>query len=88
MITSSIEIDRSPEDVFGSIERPGTPREWQPAIVSARREPAGPTRVGTRNIETRKIPGGPREFVSEIVEHDPPRRIVFQGIGPIRRAAP
>jgi uncharacterized membrane protein len=85
MITSSIEINRKPEDVFAYIDQFERHGEWQNAIISARREPAGPTRVGTRTIEKRRVPGGPREFTSEIVEHDPPRRVVFQGLnGPIR----
>jgi uncharacterized membrane protein len=85
MITSSIEIGRKPEEVFTYIDEFERHKEWQSAIVNARREPAGPTVVGTRIIETRRIPGGPREFVSEIVERIPPRRIVFQGVnGPIR----
>lgn len=85
MITSSIEIGRRPEEVFAYIEELERHKEWQPAIVSSRREPAGPMRVGTRNIETRRLPGGPREFVSEIVEHVPSRKMVFQGLnGPIR----
>ena len=85
MITSSIEIDRKPAEVFAYIDELDRHSEWQPAIVSARKDPPGPTRVGTRNIEMRRLPGGPREFISEIVEHDPPRRIVFQGLnGPAR----
>ncbi len=85
MITSSIEIARKPEEIFAYIDELERHKEWQPAIVSARREPSGPTRVGTHTIEMRRIPGGPREFVSEIVEHVPPRRMVFQGLnGPIR----
>ncbi len=41
--------------------------------------------VGTRNIEMRRVPGGPREIVSEVVEYDPPRRIAARGLnGPIR----
>ena len=63
MITSSIEINRKPEDVFAYVDQLERHGEWQPAIVSARKEPAGPTRVGTRNIETRRVPGGPQEFV-------------------------
>lgn len=85
MITSSVDINRAPAEVFAYIDELDRHGEWQPAIVNARKEPPGPTRVGTRNIETRRIPGGPREFVSEIVEHDPPRRIVAQGLnGPVR----
>jgi uncharacterized protein YndB with AHSA1/START domain len=85
MITASIEIHRRPEDVFDYIAQLDRHSEWQPAIISARKEPAGPTGVGTRNYETRNVPGGPREFVSEIVEYESPRRLVFQGLnGPVR----
>ncbi len=86
MIRASIEINRTPGDVFAYVEQLDRHGEWQTAILSARKEPAGPTRLGTRNIEIRKVPGGPQEFVSEIFEYDPPRRIAARGIsgGPIR----
>jgi uncharacterized membrane protein len=84
-ITSSIEIDRPPDEVFAYVDDLERHIEWQDAIISARKEPSGPTSIGTRNTELRRIPGGPREIVSEIVEHDPPRRIVARGLnGPIR----
>jgi hypothetical protein len=85
LISVSIEIDRSPADVFAYIEELEKHGEWQAAIVSARQEPPGPTRVGTRNIEIRRVPGGPREIVSEVVQYDPPRHISARGLnGPIR----
>jgi uncharacterized protein YndB with AHSA1/START domain len=85
MISNSIEIDRPPEDVFAYIDDLDRHGEWQDAIIKARKEPPSATRVGTRNFETRRVPGGPREFVSEIIEHDPPRRIVAGGLtGPLR----
>lgn len=85
MIRESIEIDCPPSDVFAYVEELDRHGEWQEAIISARKEPAGPTRVGTRNTEVRRIPGGPREFVSEITEYDPPRRISARGLnGPVR----
>lgn len=85
MIRYSIDINRPPADVFAYVDELDRHGEWQDAIVSARKEPPGPTRVGTRNIETRRIPGGAREFVSEVIEHDPPRRIVARGLnGPLR----
>ncbi len=85
MIRYSIEIDRPPSDVFGYVEQLDRHGEWQNAIVSARKDPAGPTRIGTRNVELRRIPGGPREFVSEIVEYAPPHRIAARTLnGPVR----
>lgn len=85
MIRSSIDIDRSPSDVFAYVEELDRHGEWQDAIISARKEPPGPTRLGTHNFEMRRIPGGPREIESEIVEYEPPRRIAARGLnGPVR----
>ena len=85
MIRCMIEIDRAPHEVFAYVEELDRHSEWQDAIVSARKEPPGPTRVGTRSLETRRVPGGPWEFVSEIIEYDPPRRMVARGMnGPLR----
>jgi uncharacterized membrane protein len=84
-IVESIEIDRRPEDVFAYIDDLGLHGEWQEQIVSVRVETSGPTRVGTRAIEKRKLPGGTREITYEITEHDPPRRASFRGVnGPVR----
>lgn len=85
MIRTSIEINRSPADVFAYIEQLEKHGEWQEMIISAHKEPSGRTQIGTRNTEMRRMPGGPREIVSEIIEYDPPRRIAGQGLnGPIR----
>lgn len=85
MIRSSIEINRSPRDVFAYVEELDRHGEWQDAIITARKEPPGPTRLGTHNVEMRRIPGGPREIESEIFEYEPPRRIAARGVnGPVR----
>lgn len=85
MIRSSIEINRSPRDVFAYVEELDRHGEWQDAIITARKEPPGPTRLGTHNFEMRRIPGGPREIESEIFEYEPPRRIAARGVnGPVR----
>ena len=62
-ITGSIEIARAPQDVFDyatDLKRQG---EWQEAIVDIEVETEGPTRVGTKASETRKVPGGTRTHV-------------------------
>ncbi len=85
VITHSVEIDRRPEDVFAyidSLERHG---EWQEAIVKTELQTEGPTRVGTRAVDTRKMGGREQEVPYEVTEHDPPRRVAFRGTaGPIR----
>src|SRR5215831_20661408 len=85
MITNSIEIDRRPEDVFAYLDDLGRHGEWQGQIVDVTVETEGPTRVGSRATDTRRVPGGPRRFTYEVTEHDPPRRSAFRGVnGPVR----
>ena len=45
-IVESIEINRSPEDVFAYVDDLGKHGEWQEQIVSTHVETDGPTRVG------------------------------------------
>ena len=84
-IVESVEIARSPEDVFayvGDLSRHG---EWQAQIVDVQVDTEGTTRVGSRATETRRVPGGERKLTYEITEWDPPRRASFRGQnGPIR----
>ena len=81
MIVEQIKISAKPEDVFAYIEQLDRHGEWQEAVLSAHKEPEGPTRIGTRNTEKRQMPGGPREVTSEIYEYDPPQRIATKSVG-------
>lgn len=85
MITHSIEIDRPAEEVFAYLDQLDRHSEWQASLASAKVETDGPTRVGTRVVERRNVPGGPRDIPYEITEHDPPRKASFRGTaGPVR----
>jgi uncharacterized membrane protein len=85
MIVESIEIARRPEEVFAYVDQLERHGEWQEEIVSSKVETEGPTRVGSRATDTRRMPGGPRDISYEIVEHDPPRKTSFRGLeGPVR----
>src|ERR1700704_2855209 len=79
MIVESIEIARPPEEVFAYLDQLERHGEWQDEIVSSKLETEGPTRVGSRATDTRRMPGGPRDITYEIVEHDPPRKTSFRG---------
>ncbi len=84
-IVESIEINRRPEDVFAYIDDLGRHGEWQEQIMSVRVETEGPTRVGTRAADKRRMPGGTRDITYEITEHDPPHKSSFRGVnGPVR----
>jgi uncharacterized membrane protein len=84
-IATSVEIARSPEDVFAYIADFPRQPEWQEGLVSVKVETEGSTRVGTRVVHRRKL--GPQTVAttSEITAYDPPQVIGFRGIdGPIR----
>src|SRR5919108_2522496 len=84
-IVESIEIARSPEDVFAYMDQLERHGEWQSQIVSSTRETTGPVGVGTRATDIRRVPGGKQSVTYEITEHDPPRRVAFKGVnGPVR----
>jgi uncharacterized membrane protein len=83
-IRESIEISRSPEDVFAYIDDLATHGEWQEQVVSAKVEGV-PTKVGSRATETRKMGGREREMTYEVTEHNPPGAFAFRGVdGPVR----
>jgi uncharacterized membrane protein len=84
-IVDSIEINRTPEDVFAYYEDLAKHGEWQQQIVSVRLDTDGPTRVGSRATDKRRLPGGTRDVSYEITEHDAPHKSSFRGLnGPIR----
>jgi uncharacterized membrane protein len=84
-IRESIEISRSPEDVFAYIDDLATHGEWQEQVVSAKVDGDGPTRIGTRAIETRKVGGREQQMTYEVTEHRPPQVFAFRGVdGSIR----
>jgi uncharacterized membrane protein len=85
VIKHSIEINRPAEEVFAYLDELHRHSEWQSSLVSAKVETEGPTRVGTRVVERRKVPGGARDIPYEITEHEPPRKASFRGTaGPVR----
>ena len=83
-IIETVEIERTPQEVFAYIDQLGRHKEWQEQIVSAS-VPDGPTQVGTEVTETRRIGGREQTSTWVITEHDPPRAFAFRGTdGPLR----
>jgi uncharacterized membrane protein len=84
-ISESIEIDRSPDDVFAYLDDVERHGEWQDQIVAVERQSDGPLHVGSRVRETRRVPGGDRSMTYEVTEHNPPRQSTFRVLdGPVR----
>ena len=84
-IVETVEVAKSPQEVFAYLDDLSRHGEWQTQIDSVELLTEGPTRVGTRAVDTRCVPGGRQKITYEITEHDPPRRAAFRGLdGPIR----
>ena len=84
-IKESIEISRRPEDVFAYIDDLARHGEWQESIVSSHVGTDGPTRVGSRATEVRRMGSREQTMTYEVTEHDPPRVFAFRGTdGPVR----
>ena len=85
MINESVEIDRPQAEVFEYINQIDKQPEWQQSLTAARLLTDGPVTVGTRYVETRKVPGGPRDMTYEVTEYDPPNKSSWKGVdGPVR----
>jgi uncharacterized membrane protein len=85
VIRHSIEINRPAAEVFAYLDQLNRHTEWQRSLVSAKVLTEGSTRVGTRVVERRKVPGGARDIPYEITSHEPPRKASFRGTaGPVR----
>ena len=84
-IVASIEISRSPEDVFAYVTDPSHLPEWQGGVVRVERLGEGPVAVGTRAVVTRRIGRREVNMTVEIAELDPPRSFAVRSLdGPVR----
>jgi uncharacterized protein YndB with AHSA1/START domain len=81
----TIDIARSPAEVFAYGTEPSTFSEWQADVIDARMVSGTPSEVGSQFSTTRRIGPADRTMTQEVVEADVPNRWVVRGIdGPIR----
>jgi uncharacterized protein YndB with AHSA1/START domain len=84
-IVSSVDIARSPEEVFAYATDPSRFAEWQRDVVRVRVEGDRPLDVGSRFITTRRVGGTERTMTQEVTECSAPRSWAARGVdGPIR----
>jgi uncharacterized protein YndB with AHSA1/START domain len=84
-LNHTIEIDRSPEEVFAYVTDPSRFAEWQEPVVSARRLDNGPMQEGSRISLTRRMGKREQTMTSELTEYSPPRSYGFRVTdGPVR----
>ncbi|MEO8437074.1 MAG: SRPBCC family protein, partial [Chloroflexota bacterium] len=80
VIENSVEIDRSPEDVFDYLSDMANEADWNPDCVSIERLTDGPVGVGSRFRA--KWKQGPF-VVTECTSYDRPRTWTYLNGGPI-----
>ena len=82
-VIASIEIDRSPDEVFSYAVDPAHLAEWQENVVSASAE--GPLAVGSRVATTRRVGSREQQMTMEMTSYDAPHGWAMKGIdGPVR----
>src|SRR3954463_3586888 len=72
MASTTVEIARTPEDVFAFVSDPAKLSVWQDA-EEVQQLTDGPVRAGTRFREVHKVMGRRRVELTEVVECDPGR---------------
>jgi carbon monoxide dehydrogenase subunit G len=78
----TIEIARSPEDVFAYMTDVEKLPEWQGSVVSSRAD--GPLREGSRIVEERALLGHEAETELEVTAYEPARRFGLRTLrGPV-----
>lgn len=73
-----IVIQRTVSDVFAYMDDVSREREWQPGILEARKEPSGPTKVGTRKTYVSEFMGRRIEntYVTRVFDLD--RQVIYE----------
>ena len=79
-VTVEAVIGRSPEDVARFAMNPENDRRWIGGIVEAEALTDPPTHAGTRVRRVAKFLGKRIEYVLEVVDHDPSRRLVMRAV--------
>jgi uncharacterized protein YndB with AHSA1/START domain len=84
-LVHSVEISRTPDDVFAYVTDPARFAEWQDAVVRANRLDTGPMETGSKLSLTRRVGKREQTMTSELTEYDPPRSYAFRVLdGPVR----
>ncbi|TPV52650.1 hypothetical protein FJ661_04995 [Pseudarthrobacter phenanthrenivorans] len=78
-IEESILIHKTPQEVFDYVTAPSSPLEWDTAIIEYRQDDVVP-HVGSRSTGTTKVLGRRIEWTVEVIEYDPPHRIVSRSV--------
>lgn len=86
-VEREIEIDAPPERVYEVCMDPRRLEEWVTIHAGLEEAPEGDLVRGSRLTQCLKIAGRPFDVRWTVVEDDSPRRVVWEGDGPVRSRA-
>jgi uncharacterized membrane protein len=83
-VEESIVVRRSPEEVFAFFDDRTNDGRWMASVIESEwLDPAAPTAIGRRGRMVMKAMGR-REFVDEVTEYEPGRRVAHRSVaGPM-----
>ena len=79
-VVATVEIDRSPEIVAAYEFEPANDPTWIGGVATAEKQTDGPIAVGSRVLRRGGFLGRPIEWLMEIVEHVPGRRLAMHAL--------
>ena len=89
-IQESVIINRRPDEVFAFLEVRSNDAEWMASVLESEwldptaSDPAAPIAIGRRGRMLMRLPGRQVEFIDEVTDYEPGRRIAHRTVnGPI-----
>jgi carbon monoxide dehydrogenase subunit G len=82
-IETSVEIDRPPEEVYRLVMDPSRLHEWVSIHHDVLEAPSGGLKQGSTMTQSLKVAGQRFKVRWRVVEDDSPRRVVWEGNGPV-----
>jgi len=86
-VERSIEINAPPEQVYDLVMDPSRLEDWVTIHDGLREAPSGGLRKGSELTQCLKLAGRRFDVHWEVVEAEKPRRVVWEGRGPVRTRA-
>jgi carbon monoxide dehydrogenase subunit G len=86
-VERSIEIEAPPERVYDLVMDPQRLEDWVTIHVGLRGAPPGELRKGSELVQCLKLAGRRFDVHWEVVQAEKPRRVVWEGKGPVHSRA-
>lgn len=80
VVEESVYIPRPPQEVFNFVSKYENVPIWDSSVVHAETVGGGPVQQGTRSKGTSKVVGKKFDWTAEVVEFDPPNRLVTRSV--------